>query len=317
MIDFKEIPKDGEEWELFARDFLTELGFYIESSVDRGPDGKKDLIVSEQLKGNLGNYKFKWLVSCKHFANSAKEGKIAKSVQEEDEINISERVKSYNCDGFIGFYSSVPSSGLNTRLTQLKENASIKDYRVFDYKLIENYLIRVGYSELLRRYFPNSYKIVKPLHLVFDRYLPLHCKKCEKDLLIDIYNDNYNGLISFVYHHEIENKGTPEKKYIEVTDAVYWACKDCDYSIERKIILVDKKGTGWEDIGDLVIPAFFIKWILSIMNGIERKISRFSPQAYSDLKYFIMAISQKVMREMTESEKQRFKSLLELDAFGL
>ena len=53
MIDFKEIHQDGEVWELFSRDFLTEIGFYVESSVDRGPDGKKDLIISEQLKGNL------------------------------------------------------------------------------------------------------------------------------------------------------------------------------------------------------------------------------------------------------------------------
>ncbi|KAA6307450.1 hypothetical protein EZS27_040879 [termite gut metagenome] len=172
MIDFKEINKDGETWELFARDFLTEMGFYVESSVDRGPDGKKDLIVSEQLKGNLNNYKFKWLVSCKHFANR----NSVNSVREEDEPNILERVKSFKCDGFIGFYSTVPSSGLNTRLTQLKNNGDIKDCRVFDYKLIENYLITIGYSELLMRYFPSSYKTIKPLHLVFNQYLPLECK---------------------------------------------------------------------------------------------------------------------------------------------
>ena len=29
MIDWKEIP-DGDTWELFARDFLVELGFVIE-----------------------------------------------------------------------------------------------------------------------------------------------------------------------------------------------------------------------------------------------------------------------------------------------
>ncbi len=37
MIDFKEIPT-GEIWELFARDFLQERGFYIESMPDRGAD---------------------------------------------------------------------------------------------------------------------------------------------------------------------------------------------------------------------------------------------------------------------------------------
>jgi len=167
------------------------------------------------------------------------------------------------------------------------------------------------------RYFPISYKIVKPLHLIFDKYLPLHCKKCQKDLLKEIYEDGYNGLISFVFHHEKELNSDGKEVHVEIIDSVYWACKECDYSIERKVAIVDKKATGWEDIGDLVIPAFFIKWILSVMNGIEQKTSRYSPQAYKDLKYFIMAISQKVMREMTESEKNRFKSLLELEAYGI
>ncbi|TDE68666.1 restriction endonuclease, partial [Escherichia sp. KCJ4943] len=31
MINFTEIDSDGEAWESFARDFLEELGFYIES----------------------------------------------------------------------------------------------------------------------------------------------------------------------------------------------------------------------------------------------------------------------------------------------
>ena len=180
MIDFKEIQSDGEIWELFFRDFLQELGFYIESSVDRGSDGKKDLIVSEQLKGFfLGNYKFKWLVSCKHFAHR----NSSNSVKEDDEPNILERVKGFNCDGFIGFYSTVPSSSLNSRLKQLKENLELKDYRIFDYKLIENYLIRIGFSEILYRYFPISYKEIKPIHLILDEYIPLKCEVCGKDIL--------------------------------------------------------------------------------------------------------------------------------------
>lgn len=49
MIDFKEIEQDGELWELFARDFLQQICYYVETTVDRGPDGKKDLIVSEPI----------------------------------------------------------------------------------------------------------------------------------------------------------------------------------------------------------------------------------------------------------------------------
>lgn len=57
MVDLKELDQNGEKWELFARDVLQEFGYYVESTVDRCPDGKKYLIVSEQLKRSLGNYK--------------------------------------------------------------------------------------------------------------------------------------------------------------------------------------------------------------------------------------------------------------------
>ncbi len=105
MLDFKEIISP-EDWELFARDFLQELGFFIESSPDRGPDGGKDLLISETLKGRVGQYKFNWLVSCKHNAVSNN------SVNEAEEQNILERVAGFNADGFIGFYSTVPSSAI-------------------------------------------------------------------------------------------------------------------------------------------------------------------------------------------------------------
>lgn len=306
MIDFKEIPKDGEVWEFFARDFLTELGFYVEDNPDRGPDGKKDLIISEDLKGNLGKYKLKWLVSCKHNAHSGK------SVQEKEEINISERVKSFKCDGFIGFYSTIPSSSLNTRLTKLKENKEIEDYRVFDHKLIENYLIRVGYSELLMRYFPKSYKEIKPLHLIFDKYLSLECKECSTDLLKRIYEARYAGLIGMVYKTQTFKNKKGKEDYINVYEDIYWACKgDCDMKIENKLT-AQGKVSGWEDIDDLVIPAHFLNWFLSIMNTIESGETKFTSNAYEKLKYFIKAICQKVMREMTKNEKKRFKKLLEL-----
>jgi len=51
VIDFAEIPHaDSQTWEFFARDFLIERGFYIESSPDRGRHGKRDMLVTEQLK---------------------------------------------------------------------------------------------------------------------------------------------------------------------------------------------------------------------------------------------------------------------------
>lgn len=295
MIDFKEINSNGEEWELFCRDFLQHLGFYIESTVDRGPDGKKDLIVSEQLKGNIGNYRFKWLVSCKHFANR----NSSNSVKEEDEPNILERVESFGCDGFIGFYSTIASSGLNTRLDQLKDGGKIKDVRVFDYKLVENYLIRVGYSDLLMRYFPQSYKNIKPLHLVTDEYIPLNCKTCEKDILIEMFNDQYHANFVQVL------KYTNGKEHIY---DVYWACKgQCDDL--RNYSLPNGFHTNWQDIGDIIIPTKYIQWILATINQITSGTTIYETKALEKEKEFIIAVSQKVMREMTQEEKDRIKLL--------
>ena len=66
MIDFKEIPYTDDTWELFARDFLTEMGFYVESTPDRGPDQGKDLLIVRpslsRLKINSPDIKLKWLV---------------------------------------------------------------------------------------------------------------------------------------------------------------------------------------------------------------------------------------------------------------
>jgi|GEM_PF-733690 hypothetical protein len=298
MINFKEIEQTGEEWELFARDFLQQIGYYIESTVDRGPDGGKDLIVSEQLRGNLGNYRFKWLVSCKHFANRAKNG----SVKEIDEPNLLEKIESFNCDGFIGFYSTVASSGLNTRLTQLKENKKIKDVRIFDYKLIENYLIRIGYSDILMRYFPDSYKQIKPLHLVTEKYIPLNCKTCGKDILEEMFRNQYHA--NFVQIFNYENN----KEHIH---EVYWACKDkCDDIRNRNL----PKGfsTNWQDIGDIIIPTKFIEWILSTINLIESGRTIYEKNALKKEKEFIIAVSQKVMREMTQEEKDRIGKLREI-----
>lgn len=304
MIDFKEIPSDGEIWELFSRDFLQELGFYIESSVDRGPDGKKDLIVSENLKGYLGNYRFKWLVSCKHFANRVKNS----SVKEEDEPNILERVKSHKCDGFIGFYSTVPSSGLNTRLNQLKDSQDLKDYRVFDYKLIENHLIRIGFSELVLRYFPQSYKKIKPLHLIVNKYIPLKCRVCGKDILEEMNKKQYCANVVEVTRSDFE------KNRHHILD-FYWVCKgECDRKMEKYHWETNKETTGWKDIGDLMIPALFLRWILSGMNQLESGEYTFSEDAYKNEKEFIMAMSQKVFREMTEEERKR---TVELMSYGL
>lgn len=158
LLDFKEIPKansgDGDQdtFELFARDFLQQIGYIIVEEPARGADGGKDLIV--QSSGD--KQKLRWLVSCKHFAYSGK------AVGADDEINIVERALSNDCKGILCFYSTLPTESLTRRLRGMTH---LIGHRVFDREKIESLI--VGYHErqpLFLRYFPESYKKWRRLH---------------------------------------------------------------------------------------------------------------------------------------------------------
>lgn len=116
LINFKEIPigkkltENLDDFEKFARDFLIASGFEIITDPTRGADGGLDIKALEKRKGNFGTTDFYWLVSCKHYANSGK------AVGVSDEIDIIDRMNSNQCNGFMGFYSSIASSGLLKKL---------------------------------------------------------------------------------------------------------------------------------------------------------------------------------------------------------
>lgn len=115
ILDFREIPlsthgPERDQFELFACEFLDSKGFRILVGPDRGPDAGRDLVVEEIRTGLLGETRVRWLVSCKHNAHSGD------SVTSDDERDIHDRVRTHRCQGFLGFYSTIPSSGLAAKL---------------------------------------------------------------------------------------------------------------------------------------------------------------------------------------------------------
>lgn len=298
MIDFTELPHNDDSWELFSRDFLEQLGFFIESPPNRGADGGKDILISEEVAGKLHRYKFRWLVSCKHFALSGK------SVNEnDDEKNILERVKGFNADGFIGFYSTLPSAGLVNRLDQLKTQADLRDYRIFDGKIIENQLLTKGFSNLTSRYFPTSHKQVRPIHNVIDEYIELKCDKCGKDLLESLYDDSQQGVYAVVSKHEHGKEFMLE---------AYFACKGlCDKALEQAAYAKYKEATAWKDISDLAMPNDYLRWILSTINQLASGNYVYEAAALRKEKQLIMALAQKVFREVSERERARLQELMQ------
>jgi len=159
-IDFAEIPpankSDGEQdsFELFAAEFLEGLGYVIEEGPSRGADGGRDLIVLEPLSGIFSTQNRRWLVSCKHKAHSGR------SVGVRDESDIGDRVNQHQCDGFMAFYSTLPSSGLEKKLRELQNHQKRPiPVEVFHKARIERLLLSEDRLQpVFARYFRRSYK---------------------------------------------------------------------------------------------------------------------------------------------------------------
>lgn len=156
ILDFKEIPqanKGGglqDTFELFSRDFLELLNYKILEEPDRGADNKKDMIVEETLKGIGARVKKeRWLVSCKHYAHSGR------GVKDTDEPDISDRLQANNCVGFIGMYSTVPTTSLTNKLKSLNDRF---EFIIFDREKIERELLDNLSNNLFVRYFPKSFE---------------------------------------------------------------------------------------------------------------------------------------------------------------
>ncbi len=154
IVNFREIPEahlssgDQDLFELFARDFLEALGFRILEGPGRGVDRGKDLLISEPIEGTISRQEKIWLVSVKHKAHS---GRSVTDIDDPDPIG---RVRKFRAHGFMGFYSTLPSSGLEDTLSRMKTDV---DVYVFDRGRIEQRLLsEVNLQTVFQQYFPKS-----------------------------------------------------------------------------------------------------------------------------------------------------------------
>jgi hypothetical protein len=304
IIDFREVPEantgkgDQDTFELLARDFFQALGFEIGESPSRGADGGKDLIIFESLVGSVSATKRRWVVSCKHNARSGK------AVGDRDEIDVLGRVRKFKADGFMGFYSTLPSNGLMQTLRSHESEIAI---HLWDRERIESELVSDKRLQMVfKRYFPDSYdewrrNSPRPAR-VFGEYDPLACSVCGKDLLQD-----RSGVIGLAI------KFVDNKKH--VLD-VYWACRGhCDRVKQQEIWHSLETSTGWEGLDDLSIPLVYVRWFISTFNNLRNGDEVFTDEAFEKFKEFTMAVSQIVVRETTAEQWQRLEQLAEIPAF--
>lgn len=106
-----------EEWEKFAVYVLQQVGYVPLVLPAFGTDGGKDFLVKKD--------DIKYLVSCKHYIRSSKH------VGQNDEQNIGDRLLQHDAIGFIGFYSTGFTTGLQNRLDGICKNHQFR-YTIFE-----------------------------------------------------------------------------------------------------------------------------------------------------------------------------------------
>ena len=213
-----------EEWEKFAVEVLRCVGFQICTMPAYGTDGGKDFIVSNPAK---------FIVSCKHYIGSGNH------VGQDDEKNISDRLLQFGVTGFIGFYSTGITTGLQNRLDAICKNGNYS-YMIFDaQKIIQ--IMQYMDTKVLQSYglYPHKYY----MNVSEDEYKPLKCMICGRDILTD--ENIPNSLVGVAQYKD----GTYEYAY---------GCKPCFINIklhynahlEMEQALHLRQLQGWEDMVD-------------------------------------------------------------------
>jgi hypothetical protein len=300
-LNFKEIPDAGsgsgrDQFELFAREFLEFMGFKVIVGPDRGPDAGRDMVVEETRTGVGGETHVKWLVSCKHKAHSST------SVTPDDERDIHDRVKTHGCDGFLAVYSTIPSSGLATRLNALPPEKMVL---LYDRERIERDLLAsVAGLALAQRFFPESFARWSKENAVpaklYESEPDLACKLCGKSLLLP----EPHGMVVL---------WLTERNHVE---HVYWCCKGrCDRELKQTYEqqgLIDQ----WEEVVNLALPVTYIRWIMSILNRRQSGMTC-SEQAHEGIKDVLLCTFPRVSRVMTTAEEEWIGSGIKVGFFSM
>ncbi|MCC4607840.1 restriction endonuclease [Xanthomonas campestris pv. zinniae] len=205
IIDFSEI-ESGHKFEQFAEDVLCNLGYEINIRPGQGPDGGRDMVVTDVLEGKLSKQKVRYLVSCKHQKDA---------VAPRHESRIETRLRANHCDAFIGFYSTHVTQGLIDEIEGLKSNPM--KLAGFDVVLIQDADILKTLSELpngpklVQRWFPRGYtQFLRNVSesYVFRKRPVMRCVECSLDLL-----DDLSGIVVYEATHAPATSlsGDPER----------------------------------------------------------------------------------------------------------
>jgi|GEM_PF-411869 hypothetical protein len=326
VIDFKEIPeahKSGgnqDSFEFFAHSFMQKIGVGVPYEINRGADGGIDFLLEEDRKGSFGTTTFKWLVSCKHKAFSGK------AVQSVDEADLFDRVNTNNCQGFIGFYSTIVSSGLKKKFDELRRKGI--EVKIFDKEAIEDGILKgfqfddpFKFNEMKRlaeRFFPKStseWVINNPRPaFIFYSEPTLKCCNCGKELLTrDLFKKRGDSLVTVWY--EKNEDGTTKTKLIEeesvpVIGHIAWSCKGkCD-NILGSDLSQRFNYSGWNDLGDFLLPPVYLRNLNSFMLGIFH--NTYTEEAIMQERTLMNNFFPFISRHLNDEDKEQMDILMRI-----
>ena len=150
MIDFKELPVDGNAFEQLVRELLFLVGHRAYWS-GKGPDGGRDLLCEEELPSTMLPAKRRWMVQCKHNAHSGE------SVGVGELRDFVTNCAQHQADGFLLVCTTQPSSGVVAKLEGVTNNSTAKLLATYwDGVTLERMLKTPRLWPIAQRFFPKS-----------------------------------------------------------------------------------------------------------------------------------------------------------------
>ena len=148
MIDFKELPVDGDDFELLVRELLHNKGLEVYWS-GKGADGGKDLLCIEKHESCFKSSTQRWLVQCKHNAHAGR------AVGKSDLDSIVDSCAEHNTTGFLLVCSTFPSSSLVKRMEEIQNTKGIIT-QFWDCRYLERELLKPTNWSIANLFFPQS-----------------------------------------------------------------------------------------------------------------------------------------------------------------
>jgi hypothetical protein len=223
-----------------------------------------------------------------------------------EEQDITTRLEAFKAQGFLGFYSTIISAGLSTRIRQLsdKYEPHIMDGAMIERSLLSDERLR----SVFEQHFPVSFReymdYYRQPHNVLTEYLPLSCHHCQTDLLT---SDPWRGVVNVWFR----DPGDEGQDVWELVNVVPSCKKECDYVAEEK---ARRAGctTKWEDLEDLRIPSVFLNWVLKTVRDLHTGQEKFSEEGLEAFLDFTARMSQAVLRPTTSEQFDRKARLDEI-----